>query len=207
MAVKIIRIWDFSGLLRFIKQGIKIIQLVRDPRGMYLSRTLVWEDQVEQDCNGFVNNLKYVRSLYKSHKELVKRSVYFLRYEDLATKPMQTMENIFRFLNVTPDDHVRLWAKNLQKTNEIGETRDVNLTVNVDHFRATMMSTEREFPAKTSYTWRFNLRQNEINRVQKICGEMLKEFGYTIFNSTEQSRNLHIPQVIDWENVVLFHEK
>ena len=118
---------------------------------------------------------------------------------------MQTLENIYRFLNVEPDDHVRLWAKNLQKKNEIGEKRDVNLTVDYDYFHATKMSTERKFPAKTAYTWRFNLRQNEINRVQEICGEMLKEFGYTIFNSTEQSRNLHIPQVIDWENVVLFH--
>ena len=47
---------------------------------------------------------------------------------------MQTLENIYRFLNVEPDDHVRLWAKNLQKKNEIGEKSYVNLTVNCDHF-------------------------------------------------------------------------
>ena len=204
MAVKIIRIWDFSGLLRFIKQGIKIIQLVRDPRGMYMSRTLLGDNQLERDCKGFVNDLKYIRKLHKSHKDLVRKSIYFLRYEDLARKPIQTIDNIFEFLNVKADHHVRLWAENLQKKNYIGETRDVNLTVNIDHFHATKISTEREFPAKTAHAWRFNLRLDEITRVQDICGAMLKEYGYTIFNSTEQSQNLSIPHVRDWDNQYLY---
>ena len=70
--VKIICIWDFSGLLRFIKQGIKIIQLFRDPRGLYISQTLMGVNQLGPDCNGSLNYLKYVRNLYKRHKELLR---------------------------------------------------------------------------------------------------------------------------------------
>ena len=73
MAVKIIRIWDFSDLLHFIKQGIKIIQLVRDPRRLFMSQTSMGVNQLGPDCNGFLNDLKYVRNLYKRHNELVRK--------------------------------------------------------------------------------------------------------------------------------------
>ena len=197
-AVKVIRVKNVSILVPFFRNGVKVIQLVRDPRGTYLSRGRFENGKrkpIHRECQTTLNDLQYIRKLYRTYGAIIKKSVYFLRYEDLAIRPMRTIFQVFKFLGVNPDKYVKTWVEDLQRRNTVGKGVPNSDAFNVTEFRLTYQTTKREYPDKTANAWRIHINMAMNLMIQDGCRDMMKEFGYRIFKTHDQLRNTTVPSL------------
>ena len=100
-AVKVIRFsLSFASGLLTLNPAIKIIHLVRDPRGMLLSsqqlqnRTLTVKTATTL-CKRIVTNIQHFKLLAQNFP----RAVYQLRYEDLSTNLRLEARDVYGFTN------------------------------------------------------------------------------------------------------------
>ena len=197
-AVKVIRVKNVSILVPFLRNGVKVIQLVRDPRGTYLSRGRIKNGNrkpIHKECQTLLNDLQYIRKLYRIYGANIKKSVYFLRYENLASRPMRTIVQVFKFLGVKPDKYVKTWAEDLHRRNTVGKGVRSSDTFNITEFLITYQRTKREYPEKTANAWRIHINMPTNLMIQDGCRDMMEEFGYRIFNTHDQLRNTTVPSL------------
>ncbi|XP_070580559.1 carbohydrate sulfotransferase 1-like [Ptychodera flava] len=126
-AFKTIRLYNLD-LLRSLavdpKLNLKIIHLVRDPRGIVNSRRKIndknvdfirkqvqW-DETEDLCKDLAKNLHIVRS----SPEWLKGTYILVRYEDIAKQPGETADKIYQFLGLSMPEKVRKWIAQNTKT-------------------------------------------------------------------------------------------
>ncbi|XP_070545058.1 carbohydrate sulfotransferase 1-like isoform X2 [Ptychodera flava] len=188
VAMKVIRL-DSLELLKplVVEQGmnLKIIHLVRDPRGVANSRKTLyrsWEnrsidklgltDSLKQYCQ-WMADLTYFSS---NLPEWMKGRYKILRYEDAAMEPLQTAKAIYRYLGLPFSKSVRLWLGR--------NTKQDALTTN-------NMNTKRNSTA-ASQAWRTRLAFRDVKIIQSFCSKQMKSVGYQIIDSENEMRNLAI---------------
>ena len=97
-----LRIKDTEELLKDTSLNLKVIVLVRDPRGVMKSRSkMSWCDQpicnktswVCSDLNSDVENTWKLSKKYPNQ-------IILIRYEDLCIQPYKTAEKLFKFLGL-----------------------------------------------------------------------------------------------------------
>ncbi len=87
--------------------NVKIIQLVRDPRGVYQSRRS-WQGSCDMnvtECDEVQKNLEYLKALPSSLQD----RYMLLRYEDLADDPIHMTKIIYDFLGLPFPRAVHIW--------------------------------------------------------------------------------------------------
>merc|ERR1712183_1102136 len=86
-----------------------IIHLVRDPRGIVNSRYKIHKQwpvrQTENTCKRLVTNAK----LGEERPEWLDGRYMRVRYEDLALRPMEVAEEIYKFVDLPFVPEVRSW--------------------------------------------------------------------------------------------------
>ncbi|CAB1441380.1 unnamed protein product [Pleuronectes platessa] len=101
VALKIVRVPEVEDLRALVEDprlNIKVIQLVRDPRGILSSRIETFRD---------------------AHPHWLKGKYMLVRYEDLARSPLVKTREIYDFLGLSLDKNVKDWIQaNTQGTNE-----------------------------------------------------------------------------------------
>ena len=186
-AYKFIRLPSIEILADYIQQGAKVIQLLRDPRGIYMSRFVLKnvKHDMKQYCDSRVADLFYARREYKlEHKQFI-NNYHIIRYEDLASNPLEEMYRLYEFLELQPDENVTRWASDQQKISIFGD----RLHYTNKSLRYTF-GTTRSNPAFTAQAWRQTLSWNENKDIQNYCAEFLDIFGYSIFHNKTDLRNL-----------------
>ena len=186
-AYKFIRLPSIEILADYIKKGAKVIQLLRDPRGIYMSRFVLKNVKydMKQYCDSRVADLFYARREYKlAHIQFI-NNYYIIRYEDLALNPLEEMYRLYEFLELQPDQNVTRWASDQQKKSIFG--RRLHYTGKI---RKYSFGTKRSNPAFTAQAWRQTLSWNENKDIQNYCSEFLDIFGYSIFHNKTDLRNL-----------------
>lgn len=198
-AIKVIRVRDVSSLEPLMQQGVKVIQLIRDPRATDHSRASFRKgdpflDTIKDYCDEHMNDLTYINQIYQTYKEALRDRIHFIRYEDLATKPIETMESVYQFLGLKPDDNVRHWAESLQQNYRLSDEEIINKSHEKHEGR---YSTKREDPLYTSQAWRTKMSFSEVEQIQKDCKNFLYVFGYTVFQSENQLGNFSVSATQD----------
>ncbi|XP_077867374.1 receptor-type tyrosine-protein phosphatase T-like [Saccoglossus kowalevskii] len=187
-AVKTIRVKylnDVVPLIRDSDVNLKVLHLIRDPRGKFSSIRKLHKGQftlekvmemVNQYCNVWARNI----AVGNDARTWLQHKYKTIRYEDLSQHPITTATEIYQFLGLELPDNVRSWLHdNTAHTSDgtFGTSRNSNIT---------------------STAWRNNLSFNEVQQVQSFgsCQQMMKWAGYKIANSHEEMMNLNVSLVV-----------
>ncbi|XP_006817791.1 carbohydrate sulfotransferase 1-like [Saccoglossus kowalevskii] len=195
-SLKTIRVENIRDMWQYVRnasQNIKILHLVRDPRGMVHSRLklkyltnkriygmggVMMDPQLihttRDTCQWMARNAQegfngpfWVRNNYK-----------LVRYEDLAEKPFKTAKEIFNFMNIPIHPNVYEWIG--KNTGEEPQTKDKH---------KYPYQTKRNSKA-TSQAWRSKLTAYAINAIENACGQrIMSMFGYKILKDSKNLGN------------------
>ncbi|XP_050719845.1 carbohydrate sulfotransferase 4-like isoform X2 [Eriocheir sinensis] len=149
--------------------NVRVIYLVRDPRGVINSRTdtVQWcktSDCIDPHylCRDMEDDLKAARDLQKSFPG----RVYILRYEDMSLNPANKTRELLNFLDFDFDPHME-------------EFLSSHTTKNYDK----PWSTSRDSKTRVTY-WTSKLGHDKLRDVQTACSSVMAKFGYLAINST-----------------------
>uniref|UniRef100_A0A8C4X6F0 Sulfotransferase n=1 Tax=Erpetoichthys calabaricus TaxID=27687 RepID=A0A8C4X6F0_ERPCA len=196
MAIKTVRIPEIKDLKILSEDprlNLKIVHLVRDPRGILASRMTAFMDQFRAwkiwNATGrrphYIDLSQITRTCTDlsdsvetgfSKPAWLKGKYMLIRYEDLAKEPVQKAKEIYKFIGLGMDPKVHTWI--LQNTNGSNNAEG--------NYKFT---TTRNSKA-TAESWRLNLAFDIVQTVQRLCNTTLSQLGYKSVGSIDDLRNM-----------------
>ncbi|KAG7521746.1 carbohydrate sulfotransferase 1-like [Solea senegalensis] len=197
-AIKTVRIPQISDLRTLIEDptlNLKVIQLVRDPRGILASRIEAFRDsyrmwrlwratgrrpanldlgQIRTLCEDVLKSV----SIGLARPDWLKGRYMLLRYEDMARFPLKKTKELYRFLGLDLDQSVKDWINN--------NTHD-----------SSGVSSRRKFTtirdsAANAENWKTKLSFDMVVYIQSACKPLLQRLGYkAVFHSRELKNFSH----------------
>ncbi|KAM9861034.1 carbohydrate sulfotransferase 1-like [Aulostomus maculatus] len=203
VAIKIVRvpqIDDLRALVEDPRLNIKVIQLVRDPRGVLSSRMdtfwesyrlwRIWRSSGKKPYNLSGSQLKALCNDYYSsvstglnHPDWLKGKYMLIRYEDMARNPLLKTKEIYDFLGVPMVRQVERWIS----ANTHGGNKP-----SAKHKYGTARNS-----AAIVESWRQKLSYDMVTHTQTVCQQTLELLGYKLANSAEELKNMNISLVED----------
>ncbi|CAL4137239.1 unnamed protein product, partial [Meganyctiphanes norvegica] len=170
---------------------LRVIHLVRDPRGTLHSRSkLSWckSDACsypETVCKDLLTDL----SLSTQVKEKFPDRYLLVRYEDVGVEPELMAREIFKFLGLTYHKSVKSFIHDhtsLNTTNKKSKRRK----------KVGAYTTYRDSKA-TTFAWRKALNFTTVTDIQNSCTEPLRLLGLRNFKTEEQYNDKSLPVLLD----------
>ncbi|XP_071949665.1 carbohydrate sulfotransferase 1-like [Antedon mediterranea] len=209
LAMKFIRsdIEVLQSLVEDEHQNVKIIHLVRDPRGTANSRRSYYGKK-HQKVKGFLPSLnemglleenpsrrmntipKLCKWMRKTLSYAIKQPKWLqgrykiLRYEDFSVNPLETTNKIYEFLGVPLPENVKQWL--------INNTNAENVK------KPSTFSTLRN-STYTATSWRSSLSLKDVLLVQHLCGDVMAELGYIKMYNDSDLQNFSVPVFTSFE--------
>ncbi|XP_018621399.2 carbohydrate sulfotransferase 1-like [Scleropages formosus] len=205
-AVRISEINTIRALVEDPKLNMKIIQLVRDPRGILSSRISTfgfngnlwrtWKKTGQKPknlemttivkmCDDFFTSV----ATAQQQPSWLKGKYMLVRYEDLALNPIQWAKKILTNTKISLDSRVFSW---LQSTINGGRENVVN----------RKYGTVRNSTAEAE-DWRLKLPYVVAKYTQTLCERTLKQLSYKKVNSEGELKNMSLTLI---ENRKTFEE-
>ncbi|RXG57855.1 Carbohydrate sulfotransferase 5 [Armadillidium vulgare] len=163
--------------------NLKVIHLVRDPRGSLHSRIkLPWcKSKICRDpktvCDSLYTDLKLSDSFLKKYPERFQ----VIRYEDLSLNPRNVSEKILQFAGL----HFHRGTENfLKEHTELDDSKR-------NHKKIGAYTTFRD-SQKTPFHWRESFSFPQTNYIQKMCKKALDVLGFRVFRSPSDYMNKNI---------------
>ncbi|XP_017069864.2 carbohydrate sulfotransferase 1 [Drosophila eugracilis] len=166
MAVYNMRLKYLATLLERQELNLRILLMVRDPRGTIYSRlsnnwcTTEKDCEAEALCSDMVSDYQVVETLTKFYPHRFS----IIRYEDLVLHPEESIKLVFDFYGLPlrqPKTSIRgIHPRSGQGVESIG----VDLRLNYNN--------------QPAYDWMSKMKVNDIKAVQKVCGEAMDLWGY-----------------------------
>ncbi|KAL7640871.1 UNVERIFIED_CONTAM: hypothetical protein RMT77_008008 [Armadillidium vulgare] len=168
--------------------NLKVIFLVRDPRGTANSfshlkkdfKGRFWTLGVEEICPRILSNVNVFTQLSVKFPD----RLFFVRYEDLALNPFEKSVEMWNFLHSSKKWKTQPPQQWLSFIQESIKTKKKSLNNIKDRLHVTKRSTQEW------QSWRTNISEKLLTRVQEYCRPLIKTLGYKIFNSFEEARNI-----------------
>jgi len=145
-------------LLRIPELDIKVIHLVRDGRGVV--HTCI-RDEGWSAAKSAMEWCRGIRAAEKLLSRLPVSQWTQVRYEDLCADPRKTLERLCMFLELDPSG-VTL------------DFRSASL-----HVFGNKMRLDSTSAIRVDDRWRTDLTQAELAAVNRICGRLLRRYGYS----------------------------
>ncbi|XP_064616340.1 carbohydrate sulfotransferase 4-like [Liolophura sinensis] len=160
--------------------SLRIIHMIRDPRGIAVSRQ-GWQEFYQAKMTFTFGRvcaemLRDIESVEKLPPEVAKRVLPVL-YEEVAENPESMVEHLYKFVQMPYTGYVREYVKNVThaaKDNTVG------------------FSTQRANSAKTAYSWRAKISWKLSSEIDAICERVYKKVGYLRAKSEQVLRNYNI---------------
>ncbi|XP_012288506.1 carbohydrate sulfotransferase 4 isoform X2 [Orussus abietinus] len=143
--------------------GVRLVLLIRDPRGIMQSRRHrewcpnvpdCWDSEIV--CADMVSDFKTAVQLIKQYP----RTFRILRYEDLSLEPYWHVQNLYEFYGLEFHENVKRFLDTHTKSDAGG-----------------VSSTFRNSKA-TPFHWRNDLGFKEVDEIQRKCTTAMKYWGY-----------------------------
>ncbi|XP_072044460.1 carbohydrate sulfotransferase 1-like [Amphiura filiformis] len=173
VAIKAIRIQNIKLLEDFVTDpslNVKIIHLVRDPRGVMQSRTKLAEvnadlrrrkgpraDEITDLCQHMERNLQYL------NKDWLKGRYKIIRYEDIAEQPLKVASEIYKFVGLKLPMRVKTWLHAHCHTERTSDGHAFS------HSRNSK---------ETAHAWRKNIGYYKMIHIQTRCRKAMDMLGY-----------------------------
>ncbi len=152
---------------------IKIIHLLRDPRGKVNSHLHLPEgNELDQGPEGtrrkvekFCPRISKDVTLRKQLEAQYPGSFLELRYEDIADDLLSNAEKVFKFVwNAKPPAEIYSWIKVKTDATEVAQVQ-------------TYVNTFRRNSSRTARKWMNQLRPKMIKFVESYCEELIRYLG------------------------------
>ncbi|XP_074533516.1 carbohydrate sulfotransferase 1-like [Halichoeres trimaculatus] len=191
--VRIPQVSDLRALMEDPRLNLKVVQLVRDPRGILASRIETFRDtyrlwrlwratgrrphnldlgQINTVCEDFLRSV----STGLARPAWLRGRYMLLRYEDLARFPLQKAKELYSFLGLDLDHSVEEWI--------INNTRGSS-----DLSSRQKFTTVRDSAANAE-NWRLKLSFDMVVYTQTACQPLLELLGYKRVFHPRELRNL-----------------
>ncbi|XP_069142273.1 carbohydrate sulfotransferase 1-like [Argopecten irradians] len=177
-----------AGLLLKLLPGLKVVHLLRDPRGKLLSEfnpeVKSWtslQSRAYAVCNQIQSDILETNLLFKSNPN----SIRILTYEQFSVDPILKSQNMFMFLNLTFTREMYTYVKSL--TLQRKERRYSKRTWAVQKTNAKL----------TSMRWRLDMEYEDVEEIDQNCVNLYKTVGYVPMNNNHNLRNLSMPSQND----------
>lgn len=203
VAMKTVRVpvvGDLRTLLEDPRLNIKVIQLVRDPRGILNSRIETFRDfyrlwgiwqatgrrphtletrQFTTICDDFYTSV----STALSRPAWLRGRYMLVRYEDLSRRPLQKTREIYEFLGLRMTAAVETWIQ--------ANTRGTSEAQAKDKFGTTRDS------AANAESWRLKLPFDMVEYSQGACQRAMRQLGYREAHSPRELKDMNVSLVQD----------
>ncbi|CAG9858453.1 unnamed protein product [Phyllotreta striolata] len=152
-----------ENLLEDSSLNVKVILLIRDPRGTLQSRKHRDWCPGNPDCDQPLNLCSDMVSDYLAAGKLKKKySDRFraLRYEDLSLNPYEIVQELFSFLG-------------LHFHNSVKQFLNSHTRVNIGGVSSTFRDSK-----SAPFHWKTDLNYTEIQAIEEVCEDAMKLWGY-----------------------------
>ena len=200
VVAKVIKLPNVSDLQSAMERGQRVIVLLRDPRGVWMSRMGIHRYRNKSDqitdltsyCKSMHQDLVWIKNQIQLHRCATKRLV-LLRYEDLAKDPMTEIKRMYSFLGRSFPQKVETWAKKLISGAAVGtkyQFRNFNI--------------QREDPLQTAWGWRQGMTWRAAETVQRICRKYMDMAGYKTVDSVGRLKDASysLTEHGEWNNIL-----
>ena len=169
-AVKTIRLTiDAIGPLLSLDPKVKVIHLLRDPRGMLLSRMKYLKNtdllkNSDSACRRILHDISLRKQLELTYQD----TFLEVKYEDLATNPLDWLNKIYNHLGLQVTEKLRTWL--------IQRTHSSSTAINKNKNAIT-----RSNATDTAFAWKSILSAEQRNAVESAasCKELIEILNYS----------------------------
>ncbi|KAL1472174.1 hypothetical protein MTO96_039482 [Rhipicephalus appendiculatus] len=154
--------------------SVKILHLVRDPRGIVASRRRVAWCNESSSCmhhDTVCSELRADLDSYDELKKVLPNNTYRLRYEDLSLNPNSEALSLFAILGLNYTDYVTRFLKTHTKARK-DDALDPHST--------------RRNSSTVPFQWSTKLSYEDIVDIQRSCSDVLLRLGYKIITSEKE---------------------
>lgn len=152
----------------------RIIHIIRDPRAALLS---------QQKNFAEYNVIKYARmwvngmASFEKAKMVLEDAQYFeIKYEDLVSNPVSSLQNICDFLSISYESSMLKYYK--------------NTNMDVNHAKSELF--QKSITDAHINIWQQELKKSEIQKIEAETFRYLKKFGYQVLYNKTCNRNSEI---------------
>jgi hypothetical protein len=162
--------------------NLKVIVLVRDPRGVMKSRSAMpWCDQPTcSDIHSVCKNLDSDASAALSIGDKYPKRLLLIRYEDLSINPYDTVEKIIEFLDIPPrPEYIDKYL-----ATHTGKERDEDSSKTKNNVKelSNPYGTKRLSSETTAFKWRFSMEEEMIKSIEETCQVPMEKLGYAKYS-------------------------
>jgi len=153
-------------------EDIKLVYLVRDPRGIINSRShtniisTIAAAQIHIEAKLLCSRLRDDLQLFETIQQRYKNRVLLVRYEDLTTNPLQFADVISRF------------GRNAALSEDVVKFVKEHISASTEDYSS--FNTKRNNVTQLAYKWKTELSQSEISQINEQCVAVLKTLNYYI---------------------------
>ncbi|XP_070580692.1 carbohydrate sulfotransferase 1-like [Ptychodera flava] len=196
IAIKTIRLYDLDVLRPIASDpdiNLKVIHLVRDPRGIWNSRLNLnktnydfvrrrtnW-DEVTDLCKNMLDNYK----LALRAPQWLQGKYFLARYEDIALNPLAMATRVYQFLGIPLPDRVTEWV-----------------TAHTQESRFGRFGTTRNSSSVVAQ-WRHQLPIRTVYDIQNKCHAVMNELGYVKILKDSDLTNKTFNVIGEGSNILL----
>ncbi|KAH6922985.1 hypothetical protein HPB50_020467 [Hyalomma asiaticum] len=169
-----------------IAKSVKILHLVRDPRGILASRRRVDWCKESKSCthpDTICTELRADLDCYEELKNALPNNAHRLRFEDLSVDPKREAVKLFNTLGMNYTHYTTMFLK--------AHTKARNADLRNPH------STRRN-TRTVAFQWKTKLSYEDIVDIQRSCSDVLLRLGYKTINKNEISDRVSIVPVSHW---------
>lgn len=171
-----LKMWEVEKLLA-ADPDLKVIHLVRDPRGVYISRMAARYYFAEGPfCARLNEDAKKSAELQVKYPDRILTT----RYEDLATNPFAITKILFDFGGVPWSGEVEQGLKSMTSNSDVQT---------VEH----KFNTKRKNSTTTASSWRQKISFQKAYNLQEFCKFSMEMYGYIHFQTIQEVHNLSLP--------------
>jgi len=190
-----LRVRKIEKLLGDPAMDLKVIVLVRDPRGVYNSRnTGPVKNWCKNDlcanpvtgCQDLNNDIQAAFSLESRYPG----SVRLVRYEDLSMFPEETARSMLDFLDLPFTEGIAHYIETHTSKEKLKVVKNKK-TKKIERHKDTY-GTARNSTA-TAFAWRENLGFPETEKIQEACLVPMEKLGYKLVLDEESMRSEDLP--------------
>ena len=191
IVVKTICLRNMSVISHLLRKQIKVIHLIRDPRGQLGSMislkiskahgavnisdfTLEWlQVQAARICRDLDNTLSQARELF-TRMPFLRSNYILMRYEDIALSPLRETKDMYEFLGLEMTEKVVAWIK-------MSTTESVH----------GVYSTQRN-SRQAATSWRRKLPLAFVKVIQENCSDVLRLLGYNNIDTESDLKHIDL---------------
>ncbi len=159
------RYLDYLDRIAALFPQAKIIHIYRDPRDVVLSKTKAdWSAHRPYWLNAMISQIQ-IQEGRKRGQALFGEQYYELAYEELVTKPEQTLTKLLTFLGLSFEPEMLHLEQSAQ---ELVDSSEIQWKGN----------TFRPMLKENTQKWRTALRAEQFTIIENICSEWFIKLGY-----------------------------